>query len=333
MRVLVTGSEGSLMQATIPYLIAEGHDVIGIDNFSRYGRTDRARGYEFVEGDLTDARLVDEVMRRADAVIQGAATIYGVGGFHRYPATILSNDLTLHANILKAAVQHSVTRVVYISSSMVYERVAETPTAEDAAERFGIPFTDYGLSKLVGERMSRAFQTEFGLEFVIWRPFNIITPRERSEFEIGFSHVFADFIDAICIRRENPLRILGDGQQIRCFTWIEDVASAIGTLSFGDAARNESFNLGNPVPVTMEELARRIFARARAHGAFPPDEELRFTHLPAFDDDVRRRIPSVAKAGQILGWAAAVTLDQALDQCVAEALEPISPPRGAGVPR
>jgi UDP-glucose 4-epimerase len=320
MKVLVTGSEGSLMQATIRHLTAEGHAVVGIDNFARYGRIERPRNYAFVEGDLTDPYLVERLVQDADGVIQGAATIYGVGGFHRYPATILSNDLTLHANILRAAVRAGVRRVAYISSSMVYERAESMPTVEEDIEQFGVPFTDYGLSKLVGERMSRAFYREFGLEFVIWRPFNIITPWERAENEPGFSHVFADFIDAICIRRENPLSIIGDGEQVRCFTWVEDVASAIGRFSFADTARNESFNLGNPQPVTMKDLARGIFRRAKMRGLFGPGEELRFEYMRTFPDDVRRRIPSVVKAKHILGWEPAVRLDQALDWCVADIL-------------
>lgn len=321
MKILVTGSEGSLMSYVIPHLLEQGHSVLGVDNFARYGPIDRPRGYTFVEADLTDAATVKRLMKDIDGVIQGAATIFGVKGFHDHPAKILSNDLCLHANILRAAVEEGVTRVAYISSSMVYERVTKTPTAEEDAEQYGVPLTDYGLSKLVGERMSRAFAAEFGLEFVVWRPFNIITPHERAESEIGISHVFADFIEALCIRQQNPLPILGDGEQVRCFTWIDDVASGIATFSFDDRARNDTFNLGNPAPISMRELAVRIFERARVHGVFRPDETLTFESLPVPADDVRRRVPAVNKAERVLGWSPTVSLDEALDFCVAEALD------------
>jgi nucleoside-diphosphate-sugar epimerase len=319
-KVLVTGSEGSLMQATIPHLLADGHEVVGVDNFARYGKVDRPRDYEFVEGDLTDPNVVGELVQQVEGIIQGAATLYGVGGFHKHPATILANDLSLHANLLRAAVRHGVRRVAYISSSMVYERVDRTPTSEADAESHGIPLTDYGLSKLVGERMSKAFWQEFGLEYVIWRPFNIITPRERGEREPGISHVFADFVEALVVRRENPLRILGDGEQVRCFTWIDDVAAAIARYSFDDRTRNEVFNLGNPHPVTMKELARLVFERAQKAGGFRADETLAFESLPAYENDVRRRIPDVSKALAVLGWRFNVDLDEALDRCVAQAL-------------
>ena len=325
MKILVTGSEGSLMQAVIPHLLADGHTVVGVDNFARYGRAERVRDYEFQEGDLTDPVTTGALMRGVDGVIQAAATIFGVAGFHKHPATILSNDLMLHANILRAAHREGVRRVAYISSSMVYERVDHTPTAEDDVDAAGIPATDYGLSKLVGERMSRAFWQEFGLEFVIWRPFNIITPRERGEPEQGISHVFADFVEALCVRGENPLPILGDGQQIRCFTWIDDVASGIARFSFADAARNDTFNLGNPVPVTMRELAEQIFVRAKAHGVFSADEVLAFTSRPTYTDDVRRRIPDVARAERVLGWRPTMALDEALDRCVNDVFAQLVP--------
>lgn len=316
MRVLVTGSEGSLMQAVIPHLIADGHDVVGVDNLARYGAPRAGGGYEFRQADLADPGVASEVMRGVDAVIQAAATIYGVKGFHRYPGTILSNDVVLHANLLKAARDASVQRFVYISSSMVYERCTNVPVCEEDVDEALIPSTDYGLSKLVGERMCRAFSQEFELDYTVWRPFNITTPHERAEGEPGVSHVFADFIHALFTQRQNPMPILGDGEQIRCFTWIEDVAAAIATFSFDARTRNETFNLGNPTPIRMRELALEIFRRAQAAGVFEPDDLLRFEHLSVPADDVRVRVPSVEKAQRLLGWAPEVSLAQALDHCV-----------------
>ena len=102
MKILVTGSEGSLMQYVIPLLLKQGYEVVGVDNFARYGEIERERAYEFVRGDLTDPAFVDSIMAGIDGVIQAAALIYGVGGFHKYPADILSKDIVLHQNILWA---------------------------------------------------------------------------------------------------------------------------------------------------------------------------------------------------------------------------------------
>jgi len=320
MRILVAGSEGSLMQRVIPLLLRRGHEVIGVDSFVRHGRIERKREYEFVEGDLCDKDLVYDVCSGVEAIIQAAARVYGVRGFHKYPADILSCDLQAHHNLLQAARKFAVKRFVYISSSMVYERSEKIPSAEEDVDSVRVPRTAYGLSKLVGERLCQAFHQQYGLEYTIWRPFNIITPYEEAEPEPGMAHVFADFIHKIVVQKQNPMRIFGDGEQIRCFTWIDDVAYAIAEYSFIDRTRCEVFNLGNPEPITMKDLALRIFEKAKERGLFEASAVLRFEHEPAYEDDVRVRIPCIDKARSVLGWTPTVSLDEALDRCVEEAL-------------
>jgi nucleoside-diphosphate-sugar epimerase len=310
------------MQAVIPHLLNQGHEVIGVDNFFRYGKIERERSYRLIEGDLADDQFVRSIMTKdLDAVIQGAARIFGVSGFHAYPADILGRDVTLHQNILWAAKDlKNIKRLVYISSSMVYERCESVPSREEEVDDMRIPFTDYGLSKLMGERLSRAFQRQYGIDFTVWRPFNIITPFEKAEAEPGFSHVFADFVERLIIRQENPLKVIGDGEQIRCFTWIDDIASAIGTLSFDERTRNETFNLGNPEPTKMRALAQMIFEAGQKKGAIPASRQLTFTHLPTFPDDVRIRVPSVDKAAKVLGWKPKVMTLESVDRCVDQAI-------------
>ena len=147
---MVTGSEGSLMQQVIPLLLEQGLDVVGVDNFSRYGVIERQRDYEFVQGDLTDSNFVHGLMKGIYGVVQGAAQIYGVGGFHRYPADILSRDTMLHQNVLWAMQKCRVEKIAYISSSMVYERCSTHPRSEEMAMESLVPSTDYGLSKQIG---------------------------------------------------------------------------------------------------------------------------------------------------------------------------------------
>jgi len=316
MKVLVTGSEGSLMQATIPILIRNGWEVTGVDNQSRHGSYARERDYTFHSDDLTSPEVARRLTAHQDMVIQAAATIYGVGGFHKYPGTILSNDLTLHANLLRSSVASGVSRFVYISSSMVYERCDHAPSSEDdSCLRERVPSTDYGLSKLVGERLCRAFSQEFGLAYTVWRPFNIITPLEEADAQPGVSHVFADFKRRIIDERASSLPLIGDGEQVRCFTWIDDIASAIAQFSNDVRTANQVFNLGNPRPVTMRTLAQMIFERAKDNGLFGENEELSFSSGSTFEDDVRFRMPSVARARDILGWSPQVSLEDALDRC------------------
>ena len=304
------------MRATVPRLLSRGHRVRGIDNYSRYGVEAPPDGIEFVEGDLTDPEVVRTVMHGMDAVIQAAAQIYGVAGFHRYPADILQRDTHLHGLILREAVQQRVQRVVYISSSMVYERQPDTARETDLPNML-VPRTEYGLSKLVGERQSLAFAAQYGLSYTIWRPFNIIGLHERAEgFDPGVCHVFADFIQRLVRDRQNPMLMLGSGRQVRCFTWIEDVADAIANSSFCAATKNEDFNLGNPQPVTMIVLAQRIYELYHQMTGQVVARPLSFTHTPSFEDDVQIRIPSIDKVRHVLGWEPTVMLDDMLRRCI-----------------
>jgi nucleoside-diphosphate-sugar epimerase len=319
MRILVTGSEGSLMQWTIKHLVDEGHDVVGVDNYARYDEYEHTQvvdnsAYEFYKTDLTDYDRVMELTMDIDSVINAAALIYGVKGFHEHPADILSNDLTVHRNILEGAKENGIDRVAYLSSSMVYEQ-DEPPHNEGDVWDSTVPSTDYGLSKVVGERLSMAFKEQYGIDYTIWRPFNIITPYEKSEDEAGISHVFADFLRKIIVEKQNPMEIFGDGEQVRCFTWIDEVAGAIADKSFAEETANEAYNLANPEPVTMKQLARKIFARGKKRGLIE-DDELKFDHVATYDDDVKKRIPSVEKAKRDFDWDPQVKLEDSLDRCI-----------------
>jgi nucleoside-diphosphate-sugar epimerase len=307
------------MQWVIPKLIADGHEVTGVDNFFRYGRYKRERNYEFVEGDLTNENLVRDLLNDKDIVIQAAARIFGVKGFHKYPADILNRDVVLHQHIMWHAKEQLTRKIIYISSSMVYERCETVPSYEEEVDEQRVPYTDYGLSKLVGERLCRAFKQQYDLDYTIWRPFNIITPLEEAEEEQGIAHVFADFIQRLLVERKNPLPILGDGEQVRCFTWIDDVASAIADYLEDPRTSGEAFNLGNPHPTTIKDLAQKIFDLGRKRGFDIPGQELEFDHIPIYRDDVRVRIPAIEKARLVLGWEPTVTLDEALDMCIAQA--------------
>ena len=297
------------MQYVIPVLLKQGHKVIGVDNFARYGEIERKRNYDFIRGDLTNTDFVDSLFANGDidGVIQAAALIYGVGGFNKYPADILSKDIVLHQNILWAMQKYNVKKIAYISSSMVYERCNNHPSKEEDAFNSLIPSTDYGMSKLVGEKLCIAFARQYGIKYVIWRPFNIITPHESAEKEQGLSHVFADFIQNLLVEKKNPLPIFGDGEQVRCFTWIEDVANAIGNFSFKSKTDNEIYNLGNPEPISMKDLAKLIYQGK---------EELKFKTIREYKDDVIIRIPDVTKAINELGFKITKKVKESVKECL-----------------
>lgn len=321
-RVLVTGSEGSLMQAVIPKLIAKGYEVYGVDNLMRYGvRPENDRNYKFLCDDLVDPFFVDDVFdqSRPDYVIQAAARIYGVGGFHSYRADILGEDISLHNNILKKSHEHGVKRVVFISSSMVYENVKPEADGTLLESKSALPTTDYGLSKWTNERLSIAFREQYLLPYTIWRPFNILTPLEKvTTKEIGVSHVFADFIHNIIDKKLNPLPIIGTGTQIRSFTWIDDVANAIADHSFSPVSEDQIFNLGKNEPIAMYALAKMIYDTGIELGLITDTIPLMFKTVMDYDDDVKQRIPNTVKAEVMLGWKSETSLAESIKKCLLE---------------
>jgi nucleoside-diphosphate-sugar epimerase len=308
--LLITGSEGSLSQWIIDK-IANQYHIVGVDNCSRYGLTDRKRNYEFVIGELCDQPCVDAIFQKykPQYVLHCAAQIYGVVGFHKYSADILGSNATSTQCVLSAAAKHSVKKVAYLSSSMVYERATQFPLTESMTDWLPCPHTGYGLSKLFGERLLIEYHQQYDMNYVIWRPFNLITPLEPIENEPGIAHVFTDFIKKIAIDRCESVEIFGDGNQVRCFTWINDVANIIAHRSWSDDTDKQIYNVGSETPTRIIDLARAIWNRCR------PGESFKAHFVTNYKDDVITRIPDCSKAITI-GWQHSKSLDQLIDICL-----------------
>jgi nucleoside-diphosphate-sugar epimerase len=316
MKIIVTGSEGSLMQTIIPRLLAQGHTVVGIDNLYRYGVKSATAGidYDFYQQDLIDRECVVELTKGADAIIHAAAKLYGVLGLLNYRADILGEDTAILGNMLNACVKNNIPHIVYMSSSMVYDSCVQdvtVPLVESMTDTCSLPKTDYGLSKLVGERMCEAYRQQYGISYTIWRPFNIVSPHEQSMTEIGFSHVLPDFVNNIVIKQLNPVPIIGNGEQIRCFTWIDDVADIIAEHSFAPGANNQVFNVCNVEPTQMKDAARLVYSFT---GKNPDD--LQFITTADYAHDVKVRIPSVNKLQQALGPFKFVSTKESIRRCL-----------------
>jgi UDP-glucose 4-epimerase len=316
MKILVCGSEGRILSNVIPRLLQTGNEVIGVDNCGKWGRTEKPSDYRLVIGSCGDPAVMRPLMKGIDGVIQGVATLYGVVGFHEFGADILINDISAHQTTIRLAAAAGVSRVVFLSSSVVYEQSLREPHREDDVEFAGIPKTDYGISKLTNERISQAFSQHRGLPFTIWRPFNVIDPEETASDRAGYSHVFADLMERIVIQRQNPLEILGDGEQIRSFLHIHEAAEAIAKFSFDQRTANSLYNVGRDEPITMKELAERIYERAIRRGLIPDSGPLRFLPRYVASTDVKRRIGSFEKIETELGWKSQVPLNQALEDCL-----------------
>lgn len=303
-KVLVTGGAGFIGSEVVKQLLVKGYEVRVADDLSKK-EAKIPSGVEFIKSDLTDTKDIQSIFDGVDYCIHLAAKIGGIGYFHKYPATILSENNKLYSSVFEAAVRNKIKRLVYISSSMVFESTSKFPSKEDDIKKIPPPITSYGFSKLIGEQYCVAFSEEFGLKYTICRPFNAYGINEAPGEEIGYAHVIPDFIKKI-LSGQYPLEILGDGKQTRCFTHVSDIARGIIMAMGNSKAVNEDFNLGTEKETRMIDLARLIFKLCGVDKPFKAKFVRGFTH------DIKRRVPSSAKAKKILGWKSEVKLEDEL---------------------
>jgi UDP-glucose 4-epimerase len=199
-----------------------------------------------------------------------------------------------------------VERLVYVSSSMVFERATEFPTTEEHLDACLPPRSAYGFSKLAGETYCRALHDEHGLSFTICRPFNAYGPGEFPDDEPGIAHAVPDLIRKV-LSGQRPLEIFGSGEQTRTLTHVDDIAEGIVAAMSHPAGENEDFNISASEERSVAEIARIVW---EACGEDPAGFEVR--HRPAFEIDVQRRWPSVEKARRLLGWEAKIPLREGI---------------------
>lgn len=327
MKILVTGSAGFVAGYLVDELLRHGHEVVGIDNYSKYGPIqksyDQHPAYHFVEGDCKDTSLMKELMEDCDQVIAIAAMIGGITYFHTYAYDLLAENERILASTYDAAIwafkERHLQKVNVLSSSMVFESVSHYPSEEGDERKCPPPLSTYGFQKLACEYFARGAWEQYKLPYTIIRPFNCVgtgEQRAKNEKEImsgniklAMSHVVPDLIQKV-YKGQDPLHILGQGNQIRHYTYAGDLAEGIRLCVESEKAINEDFNLSTPVSTTVKELAEAIWKKMKG------DAPLTFIHDPAFEYDVQKRVPSVEKAKRLLGYEAKTTLDQTLDEVI-----------------
>ena len=239
-------------------------------------------------------------------MIHLAAIVGGIANFHKLPHTLLEVNTGLYNGVFHAALEERVERLVYVSSSMVFERAEQFPTPESYLADCPVPRSAYGYSKLTGEVYCRAAHDEHGLPFTICRPFNAYGPGELPDAEPGIAHAVPDLVRK-SLAGLRPLPIFGSGEQTRTLTHIDDIADGIVIAMAHPAAENEDFNISASEELTVAEIARLIWELC---GNDPEAFEL--AHEPSFEVDVQRRWPSVEKADRLLGWSARIGVREGL---------------------
>ena len=327
MRVLVTGAAGFICGYLVEELLAAGHQVIGLDNYSKYGPVaksyDGHPAYRFVEGDAKDVRLLTELAGDVDQVVAAAAMIGGISYFHEFAYDLLAENERIVAATFEAAIdgfrRGQVRRIVVLSSSMVYESARVFPTPEGAQLKSPPPFSTYGFQKLASEYFAKGAWDQYRLPYTIVRPFNCVGIGERralrdaellsGNVKLAMSHVVPDLVLKV-LKGQDPLHILGDGSQVRHYTYGGDLARGIRMAMESDAAVNNDFNLSTAQSTTVVELAKTIWRKIN------PERPFRVVSDPPFEHDVQRRIPQVRKAADVLDFEATTSLDQMLDEVI-----------------
>jgi UDP-glucose 4-epimerase len=326
--VLVTGASGFIGGYVVQELLDKGYNVIGVDNFSKYGQLshtyDSHPNYKLVEGDACDVDLMTDLLENSDHLIAGAAMIGGISYFHTYAYDLLATNERIIAATCDAAIRvfpnGKLKKVTYLSSSMVFESTTHWPSIEGDERSVPPPLSSYGFQKLSVEYFARAAWDQYKIPYTILRPFNCVGIGERrasgdveimsGNVSLAMSHVVPDLVQKI-LKGQDPLHILGDGSQIRCYTYGGDLARGIvASLDHGDAF-NQDFNISTPVATSVLELAEIIWQKIKGD-----DVEMRIVNDEAFEYDVERRIPNVDKARNLLGFEASTSLDEMLDEVI-----------------
>ncbi len=327
-KVLVSGSAGFIGGYVVEELLRRGYAVVGVDNYSKYGKVaksyDDHPNYHLTVGDVRETKLMTDLLSDCDHFIAGAALIGGISYFHTYAYDLLAENERIIASSCDAAIEaHKkgrLKKVTYMSSSMVFESTTTWPSKEGDERVVPPPLSSYGFQKLAVEYFARAAWDQYKLPYTILRPFNCVgigESRALGDVEIdsgnvklAMSHVVPDLVQKV-LKGQDPLHILGEGNQVRHYTYGGDLARGIVDAMAHPDALNDDFNLSTPVGHTVTELAEVIWRKIKG-----PDVPLSIVSDPAFEYDVQRRVPATDKAKDVLGFEATTSLETMLDEVI-----------------
>lgn len=328
MKILVTGAAGFICGYLVQQLLEAGHDVIGLDNFSKYGRSEKSYDndshYNLVQGDAKNVSLLKELVSDCDHFVAGAAMIGGISYFHEFAYDLLAENERITAAAFDAAIwahqQRKLQKITVLSSSMVFESTSEFPTPEGAERRCPPPQSTYGFQKLATEYFVQGAFEQYGLPYTVVRPFNCVGIGERralcdrevlsGNVRLAMSHVVPDLVQKV-LKGQDPLHILGSGMQARHYTYGGDLAHGIQLCIEHPSALNQDFNLSTAVRTTVLELAELVWSTI--HGTGKP---FHYISDPAYKYDVQERSPATEKAVRLLGFRATTQLPDILQEVI-----------------
>jgi UDP-glucose 4-epimerase len=324
MKILVTGAKGFIGGYVVEKLLNEGHNVIGIDNLSKYKFVEKSydnhKNFEFYKEDAKNLDLLKDLLCGCDHFIHLASKIGGIAYFIEYAYDLMAENERLMATAMDAAIwantHNKLKKITILSSSMIYESTNKWPSVEGDEYIISPPKSCYGFQKLATHYWAKGAYEQYKLPYTIIVPFNVIGLGETKAIgekeissgscKLAMSHVVPDLIQKI-LKGQSPLHILGKGNQIRHYTSGEDLAEGIYISLEHKNAINESFNIATPKGHTVLELSKIIWDKININ------TKIDYIYDNPFPYDVQKRVPSTVKAKEFLGFEAKKSLEDSLD--------------------
>ena len=304
MRYLVTGGAGFIGSNTVDELVRRGHGVVVLDDLSSGKEENLAdvRGkITFIKGSITDLEMVQKAMLQADYVIHLAART-SVPRSVKDPIDTNRINVDGTLNVLVAARDNKVKRVVFAASSSAY---GDTPTLPKSENMQPIPISPYGVSKYVGELYAQTFGRCYGLENVCLRYFNIFGPRQDpdSPYSGVLSRFATGFLDSA------PPVVFGDGEQTRDFTFVDNAVAANILASEAPTASGRSFNIGTGHSVSLNQVLKML---QKISG-----KTVEAKYETAREGDIRDSLADIRLAQESLGYEPTVQFAEGLERTFA----------------
>jgi len=312
MKILITGGGGFVGSHLSEALLSAGHEVFILEP----GGTAKVRhlvGHErfrIVRDSVMSMDILDSLVAQVDLVYHLAAVV-GVEYYVGDPYEVLNVNVNGTQNVLKAAFKYG-RKVVFSSTSEVYGRNPTLPWSEDAARVLGSTRIDrwcYSTSKAVGEHFCFAYH-KLGLPVTVLRYFNVYGPR-LDKVDVG--RVITIFMGQLL--RGEPLTVIGDGSQTRCFTYVDDAIGGTVAAGLGEKTNGEIFNIGNATETSIAELARLMIelSGSRSTIRFVSQEDVYGSSY----EDIARRVPDTTRMETVLGVRSDVSLREGLEKTIA----------------
>ncbi len=288
MKIIVTGGSGFIGSNVVKYL-SKNHEV-KIFDFKKPDNLDN----EFIQGDITDSKHVINSIKDCDVVIHLAATL-GVVNTETNPVLTLDTNLGGTINVLEACKINKIKKIIFSSSSEVYGEPLKIPMDEDDKP---IPMTTYGIAKFTAEEYIKAYSKNFGLEYTLFRLFNVYGDQQATDW------VLPEFVNKAISNKD--IIVHGNGLQTRSFCYVTDISNAFSLTL--DKANGQLINIGNNhEPITIKELANKIvqLSNSKSSVKFIPFEETKRNR-----SEILIRVPNIEKAEKLLGYEPKISLEE-----------------------